>query len=153
MLWTGTLHSSITTAPTIFSSQSRLTPSVQKYEDGNETKTVGLRQYGASKEHRPNPLVQIDMFIDKTGFPLAICINPGDINEQVTLIPIEKKKVEDMDVKKIEVCTDGGLSGEENRFYNSTAERSFITVQSLRKLSEAYIICLDLVNGIGAVFI
>ena len=78
------------------------------------------------------------MFIDKTGFPLAMCINPGNTNEQVTLIPTEKKIVEDMDIKKIVVGTDGGLSGEDNRSYNSTADCSFITVQSLRKLLEEY---------------
>ena len=111
---------------------------VEKDADGNETGTVGLRQYGVSKEHRPNPIVQMGMFIDKTGFPLAMCINPGNTNEQVTLIPTEKKIVEDMDIKKIVVCTDGGLSAEDNRSYNSTADRSFITVQSLRKLPEEY---------------
>lgn len=63
---------------------------------------------------------------------------PGNTNEQVTLIPAEKKIVEDMGVEKIVVCTDGGLSGEDNRSYNSTSQRSFITVQSLRKLPEAY---------------
>lgn len=109
-----------------------------KDADGNETKTVGMRQYGASKEHRPNPIVQMGMFIDKTGFPIAMCINPGNTNEQVTLIPTEKRIVEEMGVERIVVCTDGGLSSEDNRSYNSTAQRSFMTVQSLRKLNEAY---------------
>jgi transposase len=111
---------------------------VKKDENGVETRITGLRQYGASKEHRPNPIVQMGMFIDKTGFPIAMCINPGNTNEQVTLIPTEKKIVEDMGVEKIVVCTDGGLSSEDNRSYNSTAERSFITVQSLRKLNNSY---------------
>jgi transposase len=108
---------------------------VEKDEKGNEKKIVGLRQYGASKEHRPNPIVQMGMFIDKTGFPIAMCINSGNTNEQTTLIPTEKKIVEDMGVEKIVVCTDGGLSSEDNRAYNSTADRSFITVQSLKKLN------------------
>lgn len=108
-------------------------------ENGNEIKTAGLRQYGFSKEHRPNPIVQMGMFIDKTGFPIAMCINPGNTNEQVTLVPTEKKIVEDMGVEKIVVCTDAGLSSEDNRSYNSTAQRSFITVQSLRKLDETLV--------------
>jgi transposase len=111
---------------------------VEKDENDKETKTVGLRQYGASKEHRPNPIVQMGMFIDKTGFPIAMCINPGNTNEQITLIPTEKKIVEEMGVEKIVVCTDGGLSSEDNRSYNSTADRSFITVQSLKKLNESH---------------
>lgn len=105
-------------------------------EDG--TRRPGLRQYGASKEHRPNPLVQMGMFIDNTGFPIALCINPGNTNEQVTLVPTEKTIVEKMGVEKIVVCTDGGLSSEDNRAYNSTADRSFITVQSLKKLNDVY---------------
>ncbi len=111
---------------------------VEKDENGVEARTTGLRQYGASKEHRPNPIVQMGMFIDKTGFPIAMCINPGNTNEQITLVPAEKKIVEDMGVEKIVVCTDGGLSSEDNRSYNSTAGRSFITVQSLKKLNGAY---------------
>lgn len=109
-----------------------------KGDGANEVKTVGLRQYGASKEHRPNPIVQMGMFIDRTGFPIAMCINPGNTNEQLTLVPTEQKIVEDMGVERVVVCTDGGLSSESNRSYNSTAERSFITVQSLKKLNEAY---------------
>lgn len=95
-----------------------------------------IRKYGVSKEHRPNPIVQMGMFIDNTGIPVAMCINPGNTNEQTTLIPTEKTIVEKMGVKKIVVCTDGGLSSESNRSYNSTAERSFITVQSIKKLEE-----------------
>lgn len=103
-------------------------------EDGS--RKAGLRQYGVSKEHRPNPVVQMGMFIDKTGFPLAMCINPGNTNEQTTLIPLEKTIVEGMGIEKIVVCTDGGLSAEDNRSYNSTADRSFITVQSLKKIND-----------------
>lgn len=111
---------------------------IEKDEAGNDiNKVVGLRQYGFSKEHRPNPIVQMGMFIDRTGFPLCICVNPGNTNEQQTLIPTEKSIVEDMGVERIVVCTDGGLSSEDNRSYNSTAERSFITVQSLKKLNKA----------------
>lgn len=105
-------------------------------KDGKKEPT--LRQYGVSKEHRPNPIVQMGMFIDNTGFPIAMCINPGNANEQTTLIPAEKTIVEGMGVEKIVVCTDGGLSSEDNRSYNSTADRSFITVQSLKKLAETY---------------
>lgn len=103
--------------------------------DGN--KTVGLRQYGVSKEHRPNPVVQMGLFVDKSGLPLAMNINPGNTNEQTTLIPLEKDIIEGMGVERIVVCTDGGLSSEDNRSFNSTAERSFITVQSLKKLDKS----------------
>lgn len=96
-----------------------------------------LRKYGVSKEHRPNPIVQMGMFIDNTGLPVAMCLNAGNTNEQTTLIPTERNIVEKMGVRKIVVCTDGGLSSEDNRSYNSTEDRSFITVQSLKKLPES----------------
>lgn len=100
-------------------------------------KRLGLRQYGVSKEHRPNPIVQMGLFIDKTGLPLGMCIHTGNNSEQNTLQPLEKKIIEGMGVERIVVCTDGGLSCEDNRAFNSTATRSFITVQSLKKLSDA----------------
>lgn len=102
------------------------------------TKKPGLRQYGPSKEHRPNPVVQMGMFIDNSGYPLAMCIHPGNNSEQNTLVPLEKDIIEGMGVERVVVCTDGGLSSEDNRAFNSTAERSFITVQSLKKLTDAY---------------
>lgn len=101
------------------------------FESGEEN---GLRQYGASKEHRPNPIVQMGMFMDMDGMPLAFCINPGNTNEQVTLKPLEKKLKEDFGISKVVVCTDCGLSSYENRKNDNVGERAFITVQSLKKL-------------------
>lgn len=97
---------------------------------------VGLRQYGASKEHRPNPIVQMGMFMDMDGMPLAFCINPGNTNEQITLKPLEEKLKENFGISKVVVCTDCGLSSYQNRKNDSTAERAFITVQSLKKLKK-----------------
>jgi len=47
----------------------------------------GLKQYGVSKEHRPNPIVQMGLFMDGDGIPLAFSINRGNTNEQLTLKP------------------------------------------------------------------
>lgn len=96
----------------------------------------GLRQYGASKEHRPNPIVQMGMFMDMDGMPLAFCINPGNTNEQITLKPLENKLKENFGISKMVVCTDCGLSSYENRKNNNIGERAFITVQSLKKLKK-----------------
>lgn len=51
----------------------------------------GLKQYGRSKEQRPNPIVQMGLFMDGDGIPLAFDITPGNTNEQTTLKPLEKK--------------------------------------------------------------
>lgn len=94
----------------------------------------GLKQYGVSKEHRPNPLVQMGLFLDGSGFPLAFSIHPGNMNEQTTLKPLEKKILKDFELSDFIVCTDAGLSSTENRLFNTYAGRAFITTQSLKKL-------------------
>lgn len=94
----------------------------------------GLRQYGHSKESRPNPIVQMGLFMDMDGMPLAFCINPGNTSEQTTLRPLEQMLGDDFGLSRLVVCTDGGLSSYENRKYNDAPGRSFITVQSLKKL-------------------
>ena len=94
----------------------------------------GLRQYGHSKENRPNPIVQMGLFADMDGIPLAFCINPGNTAETTTLKPLEEKLREKFGLSKVVVCTDGGLASYENRKNDHVGERAFITVQSLKKL-------------------
>lgn len=96
----------------------------------------GLKQYGASKEHRPNPIVQMGLFMDGNGIPLAFSINKGNTNEQITLKPLEKKILKDFELSKFVVCTDAGLASQANRKYNSVGERAFITTQSIKKLKK-----------------
>ena len=98
----------------------------------------GLRQYGRSKENRPNPIVQMGMFMDMDGMPLAFCINPGNTNEQVTLKPLEATLHEKFGISKMVVCTDAGLSSYENRLHNDVGERAYITVQSLKRLKKEH---------------
>lgn len=96
----------------------------------------GLKQYGLSKENRPNPIVQMGLFMDGSGLPLAFVINPGNQNEQPTLKPLEKRILKDFELSKFVVCTDAGLSSYENRLYNSMGNRAFITTQSIKKLKK-----------------
>jgi len=94
----------------------------------------GIKQYGVSKEHRPTPIVQMGMFMDGNGFPLAFCVNPGNTNEQVTLKPLEKQIIEDFELSHFVVCTDAGLASQENRAFNNLQNRSYIVTQSLKKI-------------------
>ncbi|MBQ7987962.1 MAG: IS1634 family transposase [Bacteroidaceae bacterium] len=96
----------------------------------------GLVQYGHCKEGRPLPIVQMGLFMDHDGFPLAMCIEPGNTAETSTLKPMEQILKDKFGLSKLVVCTDGGLSSYENRKNDSVGERSFITVQSLKKLKE-----------------
>lgn len=97
-----------------------------------------FRKYGHSKENRPNPLVQIGLFMDMDGLPLGMCVNPGNTSEQKTLQPLEEVLAEKFGLSKFVVCTDGGLGSKDNRKYNVTEDRNFITVQSLKKLPSHY---------------
>ena len=94
----------------------------------------GLKAYSHSKENRPNPVVQMGLFMDGGGIPLAFCITDGHDNEQTTLRPLENKILEDFGLSRFIVCTDAGLSSAENRRFNSRGTRAFVTVQSIKKL-------------------
>lgn len=94
----------------------------------------GLKQYGYSKEHRPNPIVQMGLFMDGDGLPLAFSLHKGNTNEQVTLKPLEEKVIADFDISKFVVCTDAGLASTVNRKFNNIGSRAFITTQSVKKL-------------------
>ncbi len=94
----------------------------------------GLVQFGHCKEDRPLPIVQMGLFMDHDGFPLAMCIEPGNKAEISTLKPMEQILRDKFGLSKLVVCTDGGLSSYENRKNDSVGDRAFITVQSLKKL-------------------
>lgn len=96
----------------------------------------GLRQYGPSKEHRPNPIIQMGLFMDGDGIPLAFNITSGNTNEQTTLTPTEQKILDDFKLSKFIVCTDAGLASTANRKFNDKQERAFITTQSIKKLKK-----------------
>ncbi len=96
----------------------------------------GLKQYGLSKQHKPFPIVEMGLFMDGDGLPLAFCIHPGNTSEQKTMLPLEKQIITDFGKSKIVVCTDAGLASDEMKRFNSTLTRRFITVQSLKKLSK-----------------
>ncbi|MEG0513873.1 MAG: transposase, partial [Clostridia bacterium] len=98
---------------------------------------AGLKQYGYSKEHRPNPIVQMGLFMDGDGIPLAFHIDAGNTNEQITLKPLEKQILKDFDISRFVVCTDAGLASNENRLFNDQSGRAFITTQSVKKLKAA----------------
>lgn len=96
------------------------------------------KQYGVSKENRPLPIVEMGLFMDAEGIPLAFCINPGNQNEQLSLIPLEEKLLANFDMSRFVVCTDAGLSSIGNRKFNADKDgnRAFVTTQSIKKLKK-----------------
>ena len=99
-----------------------------------------LRKYGISKEHKPNPIVGMGLFMDGDGLPLSFNIYPGNNNEQTTLIPEESKIINNfkLDNTKIILCTDAGLSSDEIKKFNIKDKRGFVITQSIKKLKDEY---------------
>lgn len=99
-----------------------------------------LRKYGISKEHRPNPIVGMGLFMDGDGLPLSCNIYPGNMNEQKTLIPEENKIVNNFKLEstKVILCTDAGLASDEIKKFNIIDGRGFVITQSLKKIKDEY---------------
>ena len=98
-------------------------------EDGN-------KKYGKSKEHRPNPIIQMGLFMDGDGIPLAFSTFAGNANEQTSLKPLEKKILGEFGCQKFIYCSDAGLGSESSREYNHMGERAYIVTQSIKKLKK-----------------
>ena len=98
-------------------------------EDGN-------KKYGKSKEHRPNPIIQMGLFMDGDGIPLAFSTFAGNANEQTSLKPLEKKILGEFGCQKFIYCSDAGLGSESISEYNHMGERAYIVTQSIKKLKK-----------------
>lgn len=96
----------------------------------------GLRMFGISKEHRPNPIVEMGLFMDSRGIPVSMCLHSGNTSEQVTAIPLEKEILRMTHGKSFIYCADAGLGSYNIRLFNSLGGRSFIVTQSVKKLSD-----------------
>lgn len=95
-----------------------------------------LKQYGKSKENKPNPIVQMGLFLDGSGIPLAYDLSAGNTNEQKTLKPLEERIIKDFKLSKLVICTDAGLSSKANKKFNNHKNRSYVTVQSIKKMKK-----------------
>lgn len=107
-----------------------------EYDDDGDILQWGFRRYGPSKEHRPNPIVEMGLFTDRNGIPISYCIESGSKSEQTTVIPLEKRMLTDYKTSKFIYCSDGGLGSYENRAFNAIAGRNYIVTQSLKKMEE-----------------
>lgn len=96
----------------------------------------GLLKYGVSKEHRPNPIVQMGLFMDADGIPLSMCINPGSDNESLCAVPAERKMLKMFENKDVIYCADAGLGYNDARVFNDFGGRKFVVTQSVKKLSD-----------------
>lgn len=112
-------------------------PDEQYFDDVTGEYLYGLRQYGPSKEHRPNPIVEMVLFMDKDGIPITMGLFPGNMNEQKTVASLETKMIKSLNNKKLIYCGDAGLGSASIRTFNDMGGRAFIVTQSIKKLSES----------------
>ena len=96
----------------------------------------GFRKYGVSKEHRPNPIIEMGLFMDKNGIPLSMGLYPGNTSEYKTVHELENKLIRQLKNKKIIYCADAGLASASIRILNDMGGRAFIVTQSVKKLTE-----------------
>lgn len=109
----------------------------EDYVDEVTGETIkGFRKYARSKEHRPNPLVEMGLFMDTDGIPLSMCVTSGSDSEQTTAVPLEEKLAKMFHGKKFIYCADAGLGSFHIRNFNSMGGRAFIVTQSVKKLTE-----------------
>lgn len=106
------------------------------YDEVTGEQLYGLRQYGPSKEHRPNPVVEMGLFMDKDGIPITMGLYPGNMNEQKTVSSLETKMIRSLKNKKLIYCGDAGLGSASIRTFNDMGGRAFIVTQSIKKLSD-----------------
>lgn len=97
---------------------------------------LGLRQFGISKENKTSPIVEMGLIMDSRGIPISMCIHPGNTNEQLTAIPLEKEVIRMTGNKKFIYCADAGLGSYNIRKFNDMGGRAYIVTQSVKKLGQ-----------------
>lgn len=97
---------------------------------------LGLRQFGISKENKTSPIVEMGLIMDSRGIPISMCIHPGNTNEQLTAVPLEKEVIKMTGNKKFIYCTDAGLGSYNIRKFNDMGGRAYIVTQSVKKLGQ-----------------
>lgn len=97
---------------------------------------LGLRQFGISKENKTSPIVEMGLIMDSRGIPISMCIHPGNTNEQLTAVPLEKEVIRMTGNKKFIYCADAGLGSYNIRKFNDMGGRAYIVTQSVKKLGQ-----------------
>lgn len=97
---------------------------------------LGLRQFGISKENKTSPIVEMGLIMDSRGIPISMCIHPGNTNEQLTAVPLEKEVIKMTGNKKFIYCADAGLGSYNIRKFNDMGSRAYIVTQSVKKLGQ-----------------
>jgi len=93
----------------------------------------GLRKKGPSKEKRGEPIVQMGLFIDDQGIPIAYRLFPGNHIDQTTLRPALKKSIDKLKFGKVIIVADGGLNSDKNIAHILSEGNGYILSRSTKK--------------------
>jgi transposase len=93
----------------------------------------GLRKKGVSKEKRAEPIVQMGLFIDDNGIPIAYRLFPGNNTDQTTLRPALEKSIDRMKFGKVIIVADGGLNSGPNIAHILGKGNGYIVSKSTKK--------------------
>jgi hypothetical protein len=85
-----------------------------EYNDKGVLIKKGFRKKGPSKEHRPDPIVQMGLLMDSNGIPMAFNIFSGGDSEKTSLLPIIRRVKKDYGLKRIIAVADRGLNTSDN---------------------------------------
>lgn len=111
-------------------------PDVEIVDEVTGEIILGLRQFGISKENKTSPIVEMGLIMDSRGIPISMCIHPGNTNEQLTAVPLEKEVIKMTGNKKFIYCADAGLGSYNIRKFNDMGGRAYIVTQSVKKLGQ-----------------
>lgn len=111
-------------------------PDEEIVDEGTGEIILGLRQFGISKENKTSPIVEMGLIMDRRGIPISMCIHPGNTNEQLTAVPLEKEVIKMTGNKKFIYCADAGLGSYNIRKFNDMGGRAYIVTQSVKKFGQ-----------------
>lgn len=97
----------------------------------------GLRKMGVCKEERKLPIVQMGLFMDDDGIPIAIESFPGNTLDHLTLRPSLKKNVDDLDFSRFIMIADRGICNYTNMLHLLDSGNGYIVSKSLLKSTQA----------------
>ena len=91
-----------------------------------------FRKKGVCKEHRPNPIVQMGLFMDSLGLPMCYGLFPGNTNDCLTLKPMVQKLQKNYSIGKVIVVADKGLNTGKNIVYQKAIGNGYVMSLSVR---------------------
>lgn len=108
------------------------------YFEIDDNDQEGMRRRGASKEHRPKPIIQLGLFMDQRGYPITYDLFRGNMNDSQTFKPMTKSSRKDFGIDKVIYIADKGMMCGDNVADCILNHQGYIISNSVRKASAEY---------------